>query len=175
MAEGDTLVSIESVIGGIRGDLLIGTDKANLLAGDDGRDTLIGHGGDDTLIGGQGNDVLKGGLGVDVLIGDPGKDTFVFNSLDSSGVGAGNRDIIQDFEDHDKILLQKIDANPSVSGDQAFAWLDTGSFTGAGAELRYERDGETTIVSADLDGDLAADFQIELAGRLRLSEDQFGF
>jgi len=54
-AQGDTLSSIENVIGTYLNDTLIGTAASN---------QLIGSYGDDTLIGGGGADYLDGGLGI---------------------------------------------------------------------------------------------------------------
>ena len=56
LADGDSLVSIENVIGTGRGDRLTGNEKANVLDGGQGQmdDMLAGLGGADTLIGGQG-------------------------------------------------------------------------------------------------------------------------
>jgi Ca2+-binding RTX toxin-like protein len=52
-AEGDTLISIENVIGSHAGDRLSGDANANTLDGRDGGDVLAGLGGADTLIGGD--------------------------------------------------------------------------------------------------------------------------
>ncbi len=57
-AEGDILLSIETVSGSGFNDLLIGSAAA---------DTLYGNAGDDTLSGRDGDDVLLGGLGADLL------------------------------------------------------------------------------------------------------------
>ena len=64
-ADGDTLISIENVIG---------TDYADTIEGDGGDNQLEGGRGDDVIIGGAGNDVLIGGRGADTLIGGAGED-----------------------------------------------------------------------------------------------------
>ncbi len=57
-AAGDTLSSIEHVIGSATGaDQLVGDDAANRLEGLGGNDTLDGDGGADALLGGAGNDL----------------------------------------------------------------------------------------------------------------------
>ncbi|WP_281405468.1 MULTISPECIES: VCBS domain-containing protein [unclassified Mesorhizobium] len=99
-ATGDTLTSIEGLIGGSGNDYLFGNAGDNYLAGGLGNDTLKGEGGNDTLIGGAGNDVLVGGPGQDILTGGAGTDTFKLENLDIkdlitdySGVG-GHGDVI---------------------------------------------------------------------------------
>jgi Ca2+-binding RTX toxin-like protein len=102
-ANGDTLVSIENVLGTAQGDILNGDAGANRLwasfgndfvFGQRGNDRLEGDYGDDTMIGGEGNDILIGGFGTDRLTGDgpgvSGFDIFAF----SRGHGA---DTIVDF------------------------------------------------------------------------------
>jgi Ca2+-binding RTX toxin-like protein len=74
-AAGDTLFDIESVVGSLHNDILIGNNEANLLQGLDGADSLFGGGGDDHLIGDRGNDLLVGGAGGDDLDGGEGIDT----------------------------------------------------------------------------------------------------
>jgi len=51
-AQGDTLISIENVIGSGLADRLTGTADANIITGGAGNDVLIGGGGADTLDGG---------------------------------------------------------------------------------------------------------------------------
>lgn len=53
-AEGDTLISIENLIGSNSGDILIGNNDNNTLDGGAGNDTLTGGKGSDSLIGGDG-------------------------------------------------------------------------------------------------------------------------
>ena len=59
--EGDTLIGIEEVIGGLGADAIAGTAGADDLDGLAGRDTLLGLGGDD---------VLRSGARVDAGPGD---------------------------------------------------------------------------------------------------------
>lgn len=81
-AEGDTLATIENLIGSAHADTLIGSGAANVLNGGAGDDVLDGAGGADRLIGGAGADTLTGGASAD---------TFVF----AAGFGA---DTIMDFD-----------------------------------------------------------------------------
>ncbi|GFE49973.1 hypothetical protein So717_17260 [Roseobacter cerasinus] len=75
-ATGDTLVSIENVVGSHYADRITGNAANNSLQGLSGSDTLIGLDGNDTLRGGDGNDTLNGGAGDDFLIGGAGADHF---------------------------------------------------------------------------------------------------
>ena len=109
------------------------------------------------LIGGAGN--------VDSLFGGDGQDTFVFSGVGlatiDTGIGANNRDVIEDFS-ADIIDLQQIDAKVNAAGDQAFSFIGTNAFTAAG-QVRFFADGAgNTIVEGNVDTDLHADFQIEL-------------
>ncbi len=64
---GDTLISIEGVIGGLGSDLLVGSAGNNTIFGNAGHDTISGGDGDDVLEGGAGDDGLTGGAGFDTL------------------------------------------------------------------------------------------------------------
>lgn len=108
-ADGDTLISIEDLVGSGHDDTLSGDDNRNILwgnggndnlsgnggddylYGEDGNDDIVGHAGRDRLFGGDGDDDLSGGSGDDHLTGGEGADTFIFN------VNNGT-DVITDFE-----------------------------------------------------------------------------
>ncbi len=81
-AEGDTLTSIEGLIGSWRDDRLLGDAADNQLDGSVGNDVIAGRGGDDVLTGGHGMDI------------------FIFVHQDNA-----ERDIITDFE----VGIDKID------------------------------------------------------------------
>ena len=78
--EGDNIgADVEDVVGGERGDRLIGSASANALDGGPGEDSLAGGGGNDTLAGGSGepgDDTLDGGAGDDTISGGPDDDTL---------------------------------------------------------------------------------------------------
>lgn len=123
------------------GLVLTGTDAAETLQGSDGSDTITGAGG---------NDVLTGGAG---------DDTFVFQSGD--GV-----DIITDYEAGDLISLAGIDANESIDGDQAFAfiggaWLEAAGQVGVYVSASQDR----TYIEARTDDDGTSDVKIILEGQ----------
>ncbi|MCV2890688.1 calcium-binding protein [Ruegeria aquimaris] len=84
---GDSLISIEGLVGGSLGNNFIGDDKDNLLVGGGGWDVLEGGVGNDTLdgllsdggayYGGIGNDLLLLGTGDAVVDSGPGFDSIV--------------------------------------------------------------------------------------------------
>ncbi|WP_343718488.1 calcium-binding protein, partial [Inquilinus sp.] len=155
-AAGDTYVSIENVNGSKAGD------------------TLIGSGGANALNGYEGNDVIQGGAGKDTLTGGIGADRFVYAATGDSVVGA-NADRITDFShaQGDRIDLSAIDANTGAAGDQAFAFIGSGLFTGVAGQLRFTQGGGVTTVAGDVNGDGAADFHIQLTGTIALVAADF--
>ena len=114
-----------------------------------GNDTVTGSAGDDTIIGGNGADVLAGG---------PGGDTFAYRSIWQSTRTAPDR--ILDMTAGDSIDFSAIDADTTLGGDQAFAWIGVdGAFTAAG-QLRYM--SADKALEADTNGDGLADLRIIL-------------
>ena len=128
-----------------------GSSDANSLVGNSGRNQLNGGNGADTLVGGAGVDTLSGGKHADV---------FIFGDGDS-GVGT-LRDVIRDFKasESDRIDLSAMDADTVTAGEQAFTFIGGAAFSGAAGQLRFA----SSILSADLDGDSVADFEIQLSG-----------
>ena len=147
-AEGDTLVSIEKVIGSGQGDSLLGDGAANFFFGSSGNDRLYGRGGADYLDAGPNSDRIEGGVGGDDLIGGSGADEFAYTALGQSQNGA--IDIIRDFShaDGDKIDLSNIDAKAHSAGEQAFHFNGTGLFSGEG-QVRYEQANGDTFIYAN--------------------------
>jgi Ca2+-binding RTX toxin-like protein len=111
-AQGDTLFSIENLIGSSHNDFLFGSNGNNELAGLGGNDQLWGYAGNDVLRGGDGvdviygmtgNDQLHGDKGNDLLVGGDGVDAFIFDTALDAG---SNVDTIDDFEHNvDQIWL----------------------------------------------------------------------
>jgi hypothetical protein len=160
---------------GTSGNDQIGGFKGHeILNGLAGNDMLVGGLGNDVLYGGGGNDVLIGGAGIDKLFGGSGADIFQFTGTSDSLVGS-KADQIADFaRGLDRIDLSSIDANTKVSGDQAFAFLGSGAFTGKAGQLRYASASDgTTSIYADTNGDKAADLQIKLIGSYALTASDF--
>jgi serralysin len=167
-ATGDTLVSIERVVGSRTGfDVLAGGSGNNILSGAGGRDALSGGGGNDTLVGGAGGDTLTGGTGADI---------FYYAAAASAPI-AGPGDQIADFEPgYDRIDLRRIDA---VAGgaDDAFhltAGGGTAGFATVAGDLRhFASSGGQTVVEGDITGDGSADFRIVLSGIFSIGAADF--
>jgi hypothetical protein len=88
----------------------------------------------------------------------------ISNGTGASAVKLGTEgDIITELAQFlDVIKLERVDANLGLAGDQEFSWRGGNPFTGVG-QLRYASSGADKIVSAHIDGDLAAQFQIRLS------------
>jgi Ca2+-binding RTX toxin-like protein len=150
-AEGDILSSIENVTGSAFGD------------------SLIGDNGDNRLFGDSGDDILIGGGGSDVLIGGTSSDTFVFKSIQDSLPGAADTIIefaTPDISQATHIDLSAIDANSTLAGDQAFAYVGTAAFSHTAGELRFANH----LLEADVDGNGTADFQVHVNIALQLND-----
>ena len=127
------------------------------------------------ITGNGGANLLDGMGGADTLTGAGGADTFMFRTLADSGLGSA-RDIITDFaEGTDKIDLSLLDANTraGATGDQAFSFINGSAFTGQAGQLRQVTVNGNTIVEGDVDGNRAADFQIQLNGLHTLQATDF--
>lgn len=178
-----------AIDGGNGSDILIGDGATNKA------DTLNGGSGNDSLYGLTGNDVINGGSGRDLLYGGAGSDTFDFNALnDATLVSNGapgaitastltQLELIADFvQGEDKIDLATIDAKSGAafSGDQAFSFLGTATFTSGTANggLHYSHIQDTngqwyTVVELSTDGDASAEFQFAILGQVSLQAADF--
>jgi serralysin len=84
-AAGDTLSSIENVIGSNHADTLIGGSGVNVLTGGLGDDILNDFvNGDDDFFGGAGDDTMQGGLGADDYDGGDDTDEVRYNLSDEA-------------------------------------------------------------------------------------------
>ena len=77
VSNGDTLASIERVIGSRFGDRIFGTANSEILSARGGDDVLQGLADDDVLLGGDGHDRLDGGGGTDECHGGAGLDVLL--------------------------------------------------------------------------------------------------
>lgn len=173
-----TSVRLDGTMGN---DRLTGLNGSDILRGGAGDDALSGLGaadylrgwtGNDTLLGGSGNDTLTGDLGADRLTGGTGADCFVFCAASDSR--PATCDTITDFRTClDRIALSGIDANPLLTGDQAFRWLGLSAFDGSAGALRYLPTPDGAQVLLDLNGDRTADALILLASVTTLTATDF--
>jgi hypothetical protein len=136
-----------------------------------GSETIILREGNESVDAFGGDDIITGGAGADTLNGGRGSDTFVYLAVTDSGTTANTRDVIEDFvSGTDKIDLSGVDAIAGTASDDAFAFLgaDGAAFTGKAGELRWYSSGSgkdaIRVIEGDVNGDGAADFQIELMG-----------
>jgi 2',3'-cyclic-nucleotide 2'-phosphodiesterase (5'-nucleotidase family) len=148
----------DRIFGGDGNDVLFGDAGDDMLWGEDGNDALRGNRGNDTLMGGAGNDDLRGqegndrlvgGFGADRLEGGEGVDTYVWNTVNDSRNGAGVDTVF--FDTDDIFDVSAIDANTTVTGNQAFVWVGT-AFTGAAGELGLTTINGQMFVAAETDG-----------------------
>ena len=131
-AAGDTLTSIENLIGSEHQDTLTGDAGANIfegrggadflyggdgddtLSGGDGADTLTGSGGDDSLDGGADNDTLYGGADNDTLTGGDGVDTLDGGGGDDVLTGGAEGDSLDGGADSDTASYVGSDATVTI-------------------------------------------------------------
>lgn len=163
---------IGTVYGELGDDTLTGGGKGDVLYGDgatasksDGDDLLSGGKGVDHLFGENSRDILIGGAGSDELSGGAGADHFVYLKLSDST--SAHFDTITDLTGDDVIDLSAIDADATLTGDQAFVLVS--GFTGQAGQLMLNDLGGDTELLGDVNGDGAADFTVRLSG------DQTGF
>jgi serralysin len=171
--------------GGAGNDVLIAQSidtGNNVMVGGIGNDTFLGGGGQARMFGEAGDDTLEGGLGADENRGGDGADRFLFDDsgqnggevIYDTGVGAGNRDRIIDFDGGagDNIHVGNIDADLTVDLDQDFTFV--GDEPVGKGEIGFFETTNRTIVRGNTDDDAAADFEIQLNGiGLDLSADSF--
>jgi Ca2+-binding RTX toxin-like protein len=167
-------------------ETLNGGGGNDLLFGNGGNDTINGQGGNDLMVGGDGNDTLTGGDGIDRLVGGNGNDTFVFNTNESTSASfdtivdfvANTNTVINGSGVHtspngDIIDLTAIDANSTAGGNDAFAFVGTSAFSGAG-QLRHTTSGGETIILGNTDGNTATvELEIHLTGVMTVNQDWF--
>ena len=96
-----------------------------------------------------------------MLSGGRGSDRFDFDSVADSRPGA-TRDTIINFHhgQGDRIDLSGIDANNTLTKNQAFNFIGASTFHDVAGELRFSNG----LLQGDIDGDGAADFQVYLSG-----------
>jgi Ca2+-binding RTX toxin-like protein len=156
------------------GSRLEGRDGDDTLIGANGQgvsNELLGGAGNDSLVsGGLGGDRLDGGTGVDTLTGagsDPGEgENFVF----SAAPGTANADIIVNFGQSSRIVLDgaampQVGASGTfVAGDGRFAANSSGIAQDANDRVIYDTDSGQIWYDADGNGTGGAQLIATLQG-----------
>ena len=146
---GDTssMTNIEGVYGSDQNDQLSGDAMANVISG------------------GLGDDILYGAAGADELYGGSGSDIFKYISASDTGVGAGNRDKIHDFDAGTSTSsVDQIDLTAFINSDFAFLGTDDFAVGGTVAQVRVALNQGSSLIQIDVDADTVVDNEIELAG-----------
>ena len=123
-ANGDTLTSIENIIGSSFRDYLYGDGQDNVIRGGAGSDIIKGENGNDILEGGADRDRLYGGVGNDTYIYNFGDGEDIFSDTSGvdeiafgEGITADNIIITHDYRENDWIIYIK-DNYGDLTGDQ---------------------------------------------------------
>jgi Ca2+-binding RTX toxin-like protein len=157
-ASGDTLYSIENVIGTGGADDLAGDAGGNILEGLTGNDTIIGHDGDDRLYGGRGSDEIEGGRGDDRLHGGRGNDLLSGGAGDDTLIGGrGGRDVavfsgtrdeyaVESADDHLIVEHTENGESDRIYGIQALRFDDQSLFI----DEADARNGTLSVRNADV-------------------------
>ena len=154
-------------------NLLISTNGSSVQNANTVPTTLYGSVGG-RLYGGFSETNFVGGFGRQETFGGQGANIFTY--LSPADTTAADPDLVFSFDPaKDVINLSPIDANLTAAGVQAFAFIGTNAFTGAGAQVRYQPDPTNgdTIVQATLAGDTTRDWQIQIAGLVPLATSNF--
>jgi serralysin len=123
----------------------------------------------DVITGNNSANHIIGGGGADILTGGNNRDLFIYNSASDSTTS--QMDLIKDYvENYDQLDFSAIDANTNLIGDQTFQLVS--SFTAAG-QVRFVDNGIDTLIYANINSDLAADFCIKLVGHHVLTTTDF--
>ncbi len=200
-AAGDTLVSIENIIGSSYNDTLTGTSLANKIEGGSGVDTVSyagsnaavnvnlavttaqvgGHAAGDTLfnieniIGSSYSDTLKGTSIANIINGGTGNDKMT---------GGSGADIFKfsAVTDSGKAAGARDIITDFVKGTDkidladfagTFAFKGTGALGGSVAGVNYAQVSGNTIIGIDADSNGTLDMQIELTGLHTLAASDF--
>lgn len=139
-AAGDTLVSIEGIVGSVWDDDLRGDGQANVIFGGDGADYVLGRDGDDQISGDAGNDNLNGGNGNDTIIGGAGNDTIYGDAGDDHIEGGDGDDVLLGRSGLNGLWGQA--GNDELYGDAGSDYLDGGD----GDDTLYASGGTDGVI-----------------------------
>jgi Ca2+-binding RTX toxin-like protein len=162
----------DSIMGFAGDDFLYGGAGNDTVSGDGENDRVWGGAGNDKIYGGAGNDQLHGDAGVDLLYGGAGADRFIFHSLTDAPMTGLDR--VMDFvKDSDKIDLSAMDADGTLSGNQAFHFNAIRPFFASAGDLNVSTNLLGTLVEGDVNGDGLSDFRILVVGNYALAASDF--
>jgi Ca2+-binding RTX toxin-like protein len=165
----------DTIYGGNRNDKIDGWTHNDTLYGGDGKDQIWGETGADHLYGDAGNDKLFGNAEMDNLTGGTGADWFCYFAAYDSYVGEFLSDWIHDFSqaEHDRIDLERVDANTSKKGNQAFSFIGDEAFSGKAGELHFRVDSGVTYLEADLNGSGSSGFTVRFDDEISFVKGDF--
>jgi Ca2+-binding RTX toxin-like protein/LysM repeat protein len=145
---GETLVSVENIIGSAFNDNLIGDANANVINGGTGADIINGGSGDDTITGGAGNDTINGGAGIDtVSYATSAAGVIVDFNLATQSGGDAAGDILSAIEN-----LTGSAFGDTLKGNIAANTINAGD----GNDYVYSREGDDVISGGNGDDTLDA-------------------
>jgi hypothetical protein len=145
----------------------------SITANATGSTTLYGAGLNVRLMGGSGLTIFVGGAGTQDMYGGKGKNVFTYLSVADSPVT--EPDLLGFNVATDVIDLHAINANPASATTVNFTFIGSAAFSNAGGEVRVVQNvaNNTTLVEADLVGDMSADLEIRLGGLQNLTAANF--
>ena len=176
---GDLIVELagqgtESAYSKVSASLADNVENLTLLAGA-GAINGTGNAGANIIIGNESANRLTGNGGADRLTGNGGADIFELAEGDT-GLSLAARDVITDFTiGQDLLSLIGIDADAGTAVDDLFFFLGASAFSGAAGQLHYRYDAgrSATVLEGDTNGDLLADFALDLTGNFALTKANF--
>ena len=138
--------------------------KGTVASSQTGNDTIWGIENVNT---GSGNDTIIASNAVNVMNGGSGNDTYRFMTA-----AAADGDTILGFAPGDRVDLSAIDANTGTATNDAFTLVTGAEFTAAGqlaVSFESRADGDFTVIQGNINGNLDADFRIEVEGHHTIS------
>src|SRR5262245_40346234 len=127
---------------------------------------LVGNEFNNTIVGNAASNTIVGYMGQDFLTGGGAADVFVWTATAESALAGADADVIMDFNRAlgDLIAVNPIDANTATGGDQAFTFVGTAGFTGAG-QINYFTTATDTYILFNTNADTTAqEMTIRVAG-----------